>query len=58
MNDEYNGISTGENKDGFIFAGRLEKLKGIEYLLYAWKKMGSQWKNGAGNISEKMTCLQ
>ena len=42
VNDEYNGISTGENKDGFIFAGRLEKLKGIEYLLYAWKKMGSQ----------------
>ncbi len=30
-----------ERKDQYIFAGRLDKLKGIEYLLQAWEKMGS-----------------
>lgn len=29
-----------ERKDQFVFAGRLDKLKGIDLLLQAWKEMG------------------
>lgn len=29
-----------ERKDQFVFAGRLDKLKGIDLLLTAWKEMG------------------
>lgn len=31
-----------KRKDQFVFAGRLDRLKGIDFLLEAWKKMGSQ----------------
>lgn len=30
-----------EQREGFIFAGRLDKLKGIDVLLNAWKLMGA-----------------
>lgn len=33
-------IPARERKDQFVFAGRLDKLKGIDILLYAWKEMG------------------
>lgn len=31
-----------QRKDQFVFVGRLDRLKGIDFLLEAWKKMGSQ----------------
>lgn len=33
-------ISYEHRKEQFIFAGRLDKLKGIDFLLKTWKKMG------------------
>lgn len=34
-------ISEDEREDYYIFAGRLDKLKGIDVLLKAWKEMGN-----------------
>lgn len=40
--DNSNGFIPGRKRvDQFIFAGRLDKLKGIDILLEAWKKMGN-----------------
>ena len=50
-----------ERENQFIFAGRLDKLKGIDLLLKAWKEIGKmpqnllyvepdQWKNGARSM--------
>lgn len=33
-------ISENDRKDQFVFAGRLDKLKGIDFLFEAWKRMG------------------
>ena len=33
-------ISEKDRKDQFVFAGRLDKLKGIDFLFEAWKRMG------------------
>ena len=35
-------ITEGKRKNQFIFAGRLDKLKGIDLLLRAWKEMGEE----------------
>ncbi len=35
-------VSADKRKDQFVFAGRLDKLKGIDLLLQAWKKIGEK----------------
>lgn len=37
-----NIISFAERKNQFVFVGRLDKLKGIDLLLEAWKKLGEE----------------
>lgn len=38
-----------QRKDQFVFVGRLDKLKGIDFLLKTWKSMG-------GNVSKLVVC--
>lgn len=35
-------VSEKDRKDQFVFAGRLDKLKGIDFLFEAWKLMGKE----------------
>lgn len=39
--NECNIVNNNNSYDYFIFAGRLEKIKGIDVLLKAWKKLGN-----------------
>lgn len=38
---EYEIIPYEQRKDQFVFVGRLDKLKGIDFLLQTWKSMGN-----------------
>ena len=40
VNPANNSLDSGQRKDRFIYAGRLDKLKGIKILFQAWKLFG------------------
>jgi len=40
VNSANNSLDSGQRKDRFIYAGRLDKLKGIKILFQAWKLFG------------------
>ena len=50
-------IPTEKRKDRFIFVGRLEKIKGVDILLEAWRLMGEKapelWLCGAGPMERQ-----